>query len=182
MDEVEKDLNTDEVKKDLLRFKGKRYDKYTEEEKKELFLELCTAVVDNNTSFKKELEVRGVNYTTFNSILINNKEFCEIYNIARFARCDYLFEEVIEIADTPFTGEEEVEEIDSDGNIQKVIKKKGDLWRHRQMQIDARKWAVQRINPLKFGEKVDITSQNKAINQVVMFEIPNDGRNEPEKD
>ena len=172
----------DEKKKDLLRFKGKRHTEYTEEEKEELFTELCAAVVDNNTSFRKELKIRGVDYSTFNNILIRNPQYCEIYNTSRYARCDYLFEEIIEIADTPLNGEEEVEETDGDGNVQKVIKKKGDLWRHRQMQIDARKWAVCKINPGKYGDKLDITSQNKAINQVVMFEIPNDGRNTTEND
>lgn len=153
------------------------FSKLSKEEQEKLFIELCESVVDNNTSFKREMDVRNVSYSVFNKILIANPHLAEIYQIARIARCDYLFEEVIEIADTPIQGDEVTTEEDENGVITKTITKRSDQYRHRQIQIDARKWAVQRINPTKYGDKIDITSDNKAINQVAIFQIPDDGRN-----
>ena len=162
-------------------FSGTVYKDLSKEERDALFFDICEAVVDNNTSFKQELEKRHVSLSVFNKIVLSDPTFAELYRATREVRCDYLFEEIIEIADTPIVGDELTEESDETGKIIKVIKKRGDLWRHRQMKIDARKWAVARINPAKYGDKIDITSENKAISQVVMFEIPSDGRNATEE-
>ena len=149
----------------------------TPKQQKDLFMEICEAVVDNNTSFKREMENKKINISVFNKIILANPELAEVYQATRLARADYLFEEIVEIADTPIIGDEVTIEQDEKGVVTKTITKKGDQYRHRQIQIDARKWSAQRMNPFKFGDKIDITSDNKAINQITMFEIPNDGRN-----
>lgn len=149
----------------------------TPKQHKDLFMEICEAVVDNNTSFNQEMKNRKINISVFNKIILAYPELAELYQTTRLARADYLFEEIIEIADTPIIGDEVTTEQDADGVITKTITKKSDQYRHRQIQIDARKWSAQRMNPFKFGDKIDITSGNKPINQVTMFEIPNDGRN-----
>lgn len=149
----------------------------TPKQQKDLFMEICEAVVDNNTSFTQEMGNRKINYSVFNKILLANPELAEVYKASRMLRADSLFEEIIEIADTPIVGNEVTIEEDADGTLIKTITKKSDQYRHRQIQIDARKWAAQRMNPFKYGDKLDITSDNKPINQVTMFEIPNDGRN-----
>ncbi len=50
--------------------------------------------------------------------------------------CDYLFDEIIEIADTPQLGTKKV--IKPDGSVETT---EGDMIEHRRLRIDARKWA-----------------------------------------
>lgn len=37
---------------------------------------------------------------------------------------------------------------------------------HRRLKIDARKWVVARMLPKKYGDKIDITTDNKPINNI----------------
>jgi hypothetical protein len=72
-------------------------------------------------------------------------------------RADVVFDELIEIADTPVEGEKV--KIDKDGNEEV---QRGDMIEHRRLQVDARKWALARMAPKKYGDKVAVDSNVKA--------------------
>ena len=63
--------------------------------------------------------------------------------------CDYLFDEIIEIADTPQLGVKKV--IKPDGSVETT---EADMIEHRRLRIDARKWA--------FGENVPAQVRRSA--------------------
>jgi hypothetical protein len=75
-------------------------------------------------------------------------------------RSDVLFEEIIEIADT--TEEGTVVETDDHGRTKE---KTGDMTQHRRLKIDARKWAVSKMSPKKYGDKLEIEQTNKGVIQ-----------------
>jgi hypothetical protein len=95
--------------------------------------------------------------------LSKNKDLQIMYNYAREVRSDVLFEEIVEIADTTEEGTK-IKETDRGTEIIK-----GDMTEHRRLRIDARKWVVSKMCPKKYGDKLDITTDNKAINSGVVI-------------
>ena len=43
---------------------------------------------------------------------------------------------------------------------------KADMIQHRRLQIDARKWVLAKMNPKKYGDKVDLTSDGEKLVQI----------------
>ena len=78
------------------------------------------------------------------------------YTRATKIRADYLADEIIEIADKQGKDVKIVdgEEV-TDYNV---------INRNR-LQIDARKWAASKMNPKKYGDKVDVTTDGQPIKQ-----------------
>ena len=85
----------------------------------------------------------------------NNTDFADQYARAMECRADVLFEEILEIADEK-SGDiittRDGEEIPNNEFIQRS-----------KLRVDARKWVVARMQPKKYGDKIDVTSDNKAI-------------------
>lgn len=54
----------------------------------------------------------------------------------------------MEIADTPQIGVKKV--IKPDGSVETM---EGDMIEHRRLRIDARKWALARMSPRKYGDR-----------------------------
>jgi hypothetical protein len=76
-------------------------------------------------------------------------------------RADSIFEEIIEIADNTTN--------DS------IITDKGEIpnneWIARsRLRVDARKWAVSKMNPKKYGDKTDVTTNGRDINTIITAE------------
>jgi len=59
---------------------------------------------------------------------------------------------------------EEVE-MDGTGNITKI--KRGDMVRQRQLKIDARKWALSKMLPKKFGDKIQQEHSGEITTNVI---------------
>lgn len=78
-----------------------------------------------------------------------NEGFRQQYEIAMEARAAAIFDEMMEIADTPVMGETTTEQ--PDGSIET---KRGDMIQHRRLQIDARKWMLARMSPKKYGDRL----------------------------
>lgn len=80
--------------------------------------------------------------------------FLDGYAHARALRATQIFEEILEIADTPV-----------DGTTTKYSKANGvevttaDMLGHRKLQVDARKWVLARMDSKRFGDKLETTLQ-----------------------
>lgn len=76
------------------------------------------------------------------------------YTRAREIRADLYFEQIYEIANhteedhTPFTG--------------------GNVVQRDRLRIDALKWMVGKMNPKKYGDKIDVTSGNEPIKSTII--------------
>ncbi|MBB6304037.1 terminase small subunit protein [Rhizobium leucaenae] len=84
--------------------------------------------------------------------LAAHESFRDMYARAREAQADALFDEVLDIADTPVTGEKT--KIDAAGNVVEMTK--ADMIEHRRLQIDARKWVAAKLRPKVYGDKLDL--------------------------
>lgn len=92
-------------------------------------------------------------------------EFSEKYTRAREAQADVLFDEILQIADTPIIGEKR--KVKDDGGIEISS---GDMIEHRRLQVDARKWMASKLLPKKYGDKItnEVTGADGAPFQVVI--------------
>ncbi|WP_181315847.1 terminase small subunit protein [Rhizobium sp. JAB6] len=89
-------------------------------------------------------------------------DFRDQYARAREAQADALFDEILDIADTPITGEKT--KVDKDGNVIEMTK--ADMIEHRRLQIEARKWMAGKLRPKVYGDKLDI-DLNSKVNFVI---------------
>ena len=121
---------------------------YSEKEKTEIFDTICEKVINNRMSFNKAIEESPIVLSTFYVWIKENPSFEKSYNYAREIRSDIRFEELIDIADTP---EEGVITTEKPTGIEI---RKGDMEGHRRLKIDTRKWVVAKMNPKKYGDKI----------------------------
>ncbi len=78
-------------------------------------------------------------------------EFRVNYARAREIWADAEFEKMMHIADTPMIGEKTRQ--DAEGGVETTT---GDMIEHRKLQVDTRKWALERMSPRKYGKRIDI--------------------------
>lgn len=80
-----------------------------------------------------------------------NKEFCDQYARAKEESADALAEEVLELSDE---SSRVVLGIDRSDNARVQAMK---------LRVDTRKWIMSKMKPKKYGDKMDLTSDGKAI-------------------
>lgn len=121
---------------------------YSPEEIEEKFSMIIKDIEENGLSLRKSLGGYGMpDATTFYKWCDEDDAKAKRYARACEARADIMFEELIEIADKQ--GEDVVGE-DQFGN---PIINHNIIARNR-LQVDARKWALSKMNPKKYGDKV----------------------------
>ena len=127
-------------------------------------LELVTKICDEIATSSKGLSKICENplYPSFSTLFkwLSHKdkgEFVQLYARARENQADFLADEIIEIAD-----DKSGDVIETDNG---PIENREFSSRSR-LKIDARKWVASKLKPKKYGDKVDVTSDNKAINQL----------------
>lgn len=79
--------------------------------------------------------------------LEKDKAFRENYTRACETRTDLIFDQILDIADTPKMG---VKTINKATGVETV---EADMVEHRRLQIDARKWVLGKMSPKKYGER-----------------------------
>jgi hypothetical protein len=87
----------------------------------------------------------------------HDAEFLHNYARAQLIRAEREFEEIKSIADSI---EDDVV-TDNEGNSvinQNVIQRD-------RLRVDARKWRISKMQPKKYGDKLDVTSDNKPLNE-----------------
>jgi len=129
----------------------------SDEEKEQIISDICNRVIDEKISFNKAVEESEISFVTFFQWMVKSDTLKELYNYAREVRSDVLFEQIIEIADTPMEGTKMKD------TPKGMIIETGDMTEHRKLQIDARKWVVAKMQPKKYGDKLDVTSDGAAI-------------------
>jgi len=135
---------------------------YSEEQKKQSF-EYILSEIEKGRSLRSVLEDENMpSSSTFFIWLDESEEKSKQYARATTLRADFLFDELLHIAYTT----EEGETITEKGNGQTEISK-GDMLGHRRLKVDALKWALSKMNPKKYGEKIDHTTGGDKIQSSV---------------
>ena len=133
--------------------------RYTEEERKALAESIISDISERNLSANAACKKHKVKNSSFLRWVAESEEIAENYTRAMQLRQDALFDEIIEIADS----QENDVSIDADGNA--IINH--NIVQRNKLQIDARKWSLAKMNPRKYGDKIDVVSDGEKINQIV---------------
>ena len=126
------------------------------EQKKEIIIEILDRITKGE-SLRSILPAKGRNEylperTTFIAWLSDDKELSNQYARACEIRADMIFDEIFEMADDS-TNDFMLKKI---GNEDVEIENKEAIARSR-LRIDARKWALSKMNPKKYGEKLELS-------------------------
>lgn len=87
-------------------------------------------------------------YVTFLEWVAENEELAKQYAKAMEIRSDKLFDEIIEIADESNADIS----VSDDGKITVI----GEAVSRSRLRVDARKWALSKMMPKKYGDKIEV--------------------------
>ena len=106
--------------------------------------------------------------------LAKHPEFVQQYARAREVQADALFDEALDIADTPVVGVKTVTKATG------VETTEGDMIEHRRLQIDTRKWIAGKLRPKKYGDRsqMEISGPDGGPiqSEATVIVLPSNGR------
>lgn len=142
---------------------------------KEIAEEICNQIACSSIGLKHILNNNEAfpGRSTLYIWLSDNEDFRDMYARAKELQADYMAEEVIDIADD---GSNDFMTIIK-GDQEYTVENKEFVNRSR-LRIDARKWAAAKLRPNKYGDKLDVTTDGKTINQVQIFQLPSNDRDD----
>lgn len=129
-------------------------------------------LIENGLSLRKACEKLGYHRRDFHKLVNSNPVLNDQYTHAREERSDLIFEEILLIAD--------------DASCDTVTKMIGDeltdienkeFINRSKVRIDARKWMLGKMQPKKYGDKLDVTTDGEKIqpsNIIVEIVKPNE--------
>lgn len=137
------------------------------EENKPKAIELILDCIADGQSLKSIIDGRSREevpaYSTFMVWLSEDKELAEKYTRACEERADLIFEDIIQIADDSGT--------DLSVSEQGFLQVNGEAINRSRLRIDARKWALSKMNPKKYGDKVDVTTKGETLNNFSIKDV-----------
>ena len=131
---------------------------YTPEEREKLF-ETIFELIENGKSLRKALATVKLSSSTFFIWIDENENKSKQYARACEERAEALLDEMLDIVDDKSN---DIIETDlGDGII--VEKPNNEVIQRSRLRYDARKWLISKLNPKKYGEKMDVTSGGDKI-------------------
>lgn len=102
-------------------------------------------------------------------------EFREQYEVAKQESTDAMSEDILDIADD---GTNDWMEREAENGSYTVLNTEA-ISRSR-LRVDTRKWLMAKMKPKKYGEKMDVTSDGKAIkgNSIIVADFSNEADSE----
>jgi len=131
---------------------------YSEEAKQEIFNTVIHRVKNGDSLRKIIKELGKPEIGTFYDWLDADKEKQQIYARACSYRAEQLFDEIEEISRNTEMGE-----VITESSEKGVTVTKSDMWNHRRLKVDSLKWMLAKMNPRKYGDKIDIHSNGEQI-------------------
>lgn len=128
---------------------------YTEQEKQKIIDDVCSEI-ENGKSLRASLCMPNMPARkTFLEWIDNNEKYRNQYARACDDRAETIFEDILKIADTT---ENDIIEMD-DGKT--FINH--DVINRAKLRIDSRKWMLGKMNPKKYGDKMDLSSSDGSM-------------------
>ena len=130
---------------------------YKPDEIESIFKEICRQISEDGMSLRSVLKPSDMpDAVTFYKWLDDDAEKIKQYARACNARTDYFADEILGISD-----ERNADAWVSDTGETKID---GMAIQRSKLMVDTRKWLMSKMNPKKYGDKVDITSKGGKIN------------------
>jgi hypothetical protein len=126
----------------------------------ELFEEICTIIESSSIGIPHICKQVGIGSDTFYKYMRETLDAPKRYARAKEIQCEYIADEMLEIAD------------DATNDFMTVVK--GDESYEREnkefvnrsrVRIDTRKWLLSKLVPKKYGDRVDLTSLGEKLLQ-----------------
>lgn len=139
--------------------------KYTDDQRLYTFQRICDDVA-NGVLITTALEQNGVvSFSTFQYWLNQHQDLKELWQDTQRMRETFLFEEMIRVAysDSPKT----IKKFNRDKELIETIVK--DSAEDRRLKINTLKWALSKMNPNKYGERIQIEPDNRR--QITSIQI-----------
>lgn len=132
---------------------------------KEQGFEIVCQMIEKGLSLNTILNAddKPISRTVFYELLNLEAKFNERYARAREIFADSVFEEILDIADESNADLELV-----DGKI--VIN--GEAVQRSRLKIDARKWMLSKLNPKKYGDKLEVDGKFSGN---IVLQVPSEG-------
>lgn len=126
-------------------------------------LEVVFLIEDSGFSLRKSLKVKKMSSATFFDWTDETKENAKQYARACALRADALAEEIFDIAD------------DNRGDDMIIYNKNGDeiivedkeYTSRAKLRIDVRKWHASKLNPKKYGDKVEVEGEVEVVHKII---------------
>lgn len=135
---------------------------YSKNQIDKLFKRIVTNIVIEKASLRSTLALKDMpSNETFYKWLQDDKNKTKQYARACTLRADAIFDEMLDIAD--------------DGTNDYMTNKHGEKTLNNEhiqrskLRIDARKWSLSKMNPKKYGDKLDVTTGDKSLNKRPSF-------------
>ena len=140
---------------------------YSEEEKENIIERIFTSIEDGN-SLRLACQINKLPTKTFYEWIDGDEEKSKQYARACELRAEALLDELIDIVDEKNADAY----IDDNGNLQID----GNAIQRSRLRYDARKWLISKLNPKKYGDKLDIDhkTNGKDIVQPIFGNNPLD--------
>lgn len=136
---------------------------YNEKQRNEIFERIFDLIEDGN-SLRKALKEVNLSSKSFYDWIDKDELKIKQYARACEERAEALLDEMIDIVDD---GSQDVI-IDKENGYEKT---NSEAIQRSRLRYDARKWLISKLNPKKYGDKIDVTTDNKPINNSVRVEI-----------
>lgn len=142
---------------------------YTEDDRTEIINKICNYISNDGMAVRNVLKMEGMpDSKTFYSWIDNDKDKLQQYARATTERADKIFEDILIISDS--TADDIIK--DKDGN--EVINHR--VIQRDKLRTDNRKWMLGKLNPKKYGEKLDVTTDGDKITPQSIPLVLSDGR------
>ena len=124
---------------------------YSKEQKEKIFSDIFQSI-ENGNSLRKSLVEVGISSSTFFIWIEEDEIKSKQYARATELRAEALLDEMFDIVDD---SKNDVMEMDlGDGIIN--TRTNNEVIQRSRLRYDARKWLISKLNPKKYGDKVDI--------------------------
>jgi transposase-like protein len=149
--------------------------KYTPAEKLAAFKKVIQAIELGASVRSATRSTDTVNASTFHEWIAADAELAKQYARATELRAEAIFEDILSIADE---NHKDVY-IDPEG-CERVDK---DVVQRARLRVDARRWVLAKMQPKKYGDKLDVTSGDKPlVAPIIGMVIKNETPQEPQND
>lgn len=147
----------------------KKSSSLTDDEKKEILEYILNQISTYSLSLRKAcfkaIGAFKLNTLAHNTVLawIEKYDKTDHYTRARDQRSENIFEEILDIVDC----EDHDMGFDEEGNP----RVNHDVIQRDRLRVDARKWMLGKMQPKKYGDKIDVTSDNEKIQAPVIISL-----------
>jgi len=142
----------------------------------EKFDAICL-LVSKGKALRNAVKIYHISTTDFYKIADSDNVLKERYVRACEDRATAIFEDIIDISDDSSL---DTTIIEKNGQTIEVENKE---WVNRsKLRVDARKWILSKMNPKKYGDKIDVTSKDEKIHIPFIIDLSGNGDNSTDKE